>query len=65
MLERQLMNYRKCVNCLPQGNLSMSATNLPVKKKKKDKKKTKLAKAQSWRISFLLVASTDGNLDVL
>lgn len=44
MLERQLMNYRKCVNCLPQGNLSMSAANLPVKKKKKKK----LAKAQSW-----------------
>lgn len=58
------MNYRKCVNCLPQGNLSMSATNLPVKKKKRQKK-PKLAKVQSWRISFLLVASTDGNLDVL
>lgn len=46
-LKRQLMNYSKCVSCLPQGNLSKAAaTNLLVKKKQT------LAKAQSWWISF-------------
>ena len=55
------MKYMKCVNCLPEGDLSTSAaTNLSLVKKEKTQKK-----AQSWWISFLLLRSTDGILDVV
>lgn len=57
-IKRQLKNCSKCVNCLPEGNLSLSATNLPVKKTET------LKKDRPDEFHFPLLGSMDGYLDV-
>lgn len=58
-LKRQLKKCSKCVNCLPWGNLSLSATNLPVKKTQT------LKNRRPDEFHFLLLGSMDGYLDLL